>query len=60
LEPSSFSEARRFDEIMRELRRHRFMQNQIVSLPSPEQAKRKKSESKMIVAKPTTDKPHDE
>jgi hypothetical protein len=50
----------RFDEIMRELHRRRFMQSQIVSLPSPVQAKRKKSESKMIAAKPTTDKPHDE
>jgi hypothetical protein len=54
------ADEQRFDEIMRELHRHRFMQSQVVSLPSPEQAKRKKSEPKMIAAKATTDKPHDE
>jgi hypothetical protein len=60
IEAIILAEGRRFDEIMRELHRRRFMQSQIVSLPSPVQAKRKKSESKMIAAKPTTDKPHDE
>ena len=57
IEALILSEEHRFDEIMRELHRHRFMQSQIVSLPSPQ---RKKSESKMIAAKPPTDKPHDE
>jgi hypothetical protein len=59
IEALILSEERRFDEIVRELHRRRFMQSQIVNLPSPEQAKRKKSESKMIGAKPTTDKPGD-
>ena len=60
IEALILAEGHRFNEIMRELHRHRFMQSQIVSLPSPEQAKRKKSESKMIAATPTTEKPHDE
>jgi hypothetical protein len=59
IEALILAERHRFDEIIRELHRHRFMQSQIVSLPSPEQAKRKKSESKMIAARPTSDKPHD-
>ena len=37
IEALILSEEHRFDEIMRELDRHRFMQSQIVSLPSPEQ-----------------------
>ena len=60
IEALILAEGHRLNEIMRELDRHRFMQSQIVSLPSPEQAKRKKSKSKMIAAKPTIDKPHDE
>src|SRR5262249_11907368 len=59
LEALILSEERRFDEIMRELHRYRFMQSQIVSLTSPEQATRKKSESKKIAAKATTDNAHD-
>jgi hypothetical protein len=54
------ADEQRFDEIMRELHRHRFMQSQIASLPSLEQAKRKKSEPKMIATTATTDNAHDE
>ena len=50
IEALILSEEHRWDEIMRELHRHRFMQSQIVRLPSPEQVKRSKSESKMIAA----------
>ena len=60
IEALILSEEHRLDEIMRELDRHRFMQSQIVRLPSPEQVKRNKSESKMIAAKRKTDKGHDE
>jgi hypothetical protein len=59
IEALILSEEHRLDEIMRELDRHRFMQSQIVRLPSPERVKLNKSESKMIAPKRKTDKGHD-
>ena len=48
---------RRFDEIMRELHRHRFMQNQTRRLPEPTQVE---DDKPMIAGTLVTTAPHDE
>jgi hypothetical protein len=49
---------RRFDEIMRELHRHRFMQNQIRRLPAPESTQ-VEDDKPMIAGTLVTTAPHD-
>jgi hypothetical protein len=50
---------RRFDEIIRELHRHRFMQNQTRKLPAPESTKVEDTQP-MIAGTLVTTAPHDE
>jgi hypothetical protein len=50
---------RRFDEIMRELHRHRFMQNQTRRLPAPESTQLEEDEP-MIAGPLVTTAPHDQ